>query len=320
MRSVTKTPVVCSPTLALTAPHSRVNSRLADYVELIRPRIAVMVLITVTVGYLLGQQGRWDATATTVLTLFHACFGIILVTAGSSSVNQWFEQFTDARMERTSTRPLPSGRLSSREVLCMGLLFAVTGCLYLFWFVNLLTAVLTGLTFALYGGVYTPLKRWTSLCTAIGAIPGAMPPVLGWTAAGQPLDMHAFALFGLLFFWQFPHFLAIAWLHREDYSRAGLRMLPGGMPLQRVTGLMATCYALGLIPVSLIPGWLGMAGTVYSVIALIAGVLYLAAAIAFAWEESRPNARRVLWVSLIYLPVVLAALAADHIRLLQVLG
>lgn len=300
-------------TPARTAGFSEVVlQRLSDYVSLARPRIAVMVLITVTVGYLLGQQGGWSSAQ-----LWHAWLGILLVTAGSSSLNQWFERTTDARMARTQDRPLPSGRLAPGEVLGLGIACAVLGCVYLYLTVNGLTALLTGLTCVLYACVYTPLKRRTSFCTALGAIPGAMPPVLGWTAAGQPLDMAAFALFGLMFFWQFPHFLAIAWLYREEYLTAGLRMLPGGRPLPRVTGLMATAYALGLIPISLIPSWLGLAGLLYSLTALALGLVYVAASVEFARHETRRSARRVLWTSLIYLPVILAVLAGDHLRLLQ---
>jgi protoheme IX farnesyltransferase len=202
------------------------------------------------------------------------------------------------------------------EVAALGFAWAVLGTVYLAWNVNLLTAGLTALTFVMYAGVYTPLKRWTSLCTAVGAIPGAMPPVLGWTAAGQPLDLTAFALFGLLFFWQFPHFLAIAWLHREDYRAAGLRMLPGGRPLPGVTGLMALGYALGLIPISLVPAWLGVGGHLYALAAVVLGVLYAGSAALFAYSETRASARRVLWISLAYLPLVLGWLAADHARLL----
>ncbi len=287
-------------------------TRCADYLSLARPGIALMVLVTVTVGYLLGQQGNWPT-----VTLFHAWLGITLVAAGSSAVNQWIERETDKLMQRTRIRPLPAGRLAPLEVLLIGAGCAVFGCIYLAMMVNLLTAALTGLTFVLYAGVYTPLKRWTSLCTAIGAIPGALPPVLGWTAAGQSLDLTAFALFGLLFFWQFPHFLAIAWLHREDYLAAGLRMLPGGRPLPRVTGLMATAHALGLVPMSLVPAWLGVAGNLYAATAIVCGAVYIAASLGFACAESRQSARRVLWASLIYLPLVLAVLAGDHLRLLQ---
>lgn len=291
---------------------ARLSSRLMDYLSLTRPKISVMVLITVTVGYSLGQQGNWSTAL-----LLHAWLGILLVAAGSSAINQWFEQETDARMRRTQGRPLPAGRLHSAEVFWLGLIAAATGSIYLALMVNLLTAALTASTFLMYGFIYTPLKRYTSLCTAIGAVPGALPPVLGWTAAGQPLDLTAFSLFGLLFFWQFPHFLAIAWLHREDYLAAGLRMLPGGRPQPHVTGLMATVYAIGLIPISLVPVWLGIASDVYGMTALISGVIYLLSSIGFAWQESRTSARRVLWVSLVYLPLILGVLAGDHWRLLQ---
>jgi len=308
MSVATSVPPVAKPAVAINA---LVADRLREYVELSRPRIALMVLITVTMGYLLGLRGRFE-----LAPLVHAAMGILLVAAGSSAVNQWIERDTDALMRRTQNRSLPAGRLWSGEVLVLGLAWAAIGSIYLAVTVNLLTAGLTGLTFVLYAGVYTPLKRWTSLCTAIGAIPGAMPPVLGWTAAGQPLDLTAFALFGILFFWQFPHFLAIAWLHREDYHAAGLRMLPGGKPLPGVTGLMALGYALGLIPVSLVPAWLGVAGNLYAVVAVMLGVLYAASAAAFAYTETRATARRVLWISLGYLPLVLGWLAADHARML----
>lgn len=298
-----------APSKPAVAVNVAVVDRLRDYVELTRPRIALMVLITVTMGYLLGLRSGWELGP-----LVHAAIGILLVAAGSSSVNQWLERDTDARMRRTQTRPLPSGRLLPWEVLSLGVTCAVSGTCYLAVNVNVLTAGLTALTFLLYVGAYTPLKRWTSLCTAIGAVPGAMPPVLGWTAAGQPLDLTAFALFALLFFWQFPHFLAIAWLYREEYRAAGLRMLPGGLPLPRVTGLMALGYALGLIPISLIPAWLGVAGSSYALAAIGLGAIYAGSAAAFAYSETRASARRVLWISLAYLPLVLGWLAADHAR------
>lgn len=294
-----------------------VAARLVDYLELSKPRIAVMVLITVAVGFLVGQPGPWGIEAVALTQLLHAWIGIAIVAAGSSALNQWWEQHTDARMRRTMSRPLPSGRLASGEVLAVGLFAALTGSCYLAWQVNGLTAALTALTFVLYAGVYTPLKRWTSLCTAVGAIPGAMPPVLGWVAAGQPLDWSAFALFAVMFVWQFPHFLAIAWLYQDDYAHAGLRMLPGVRPSRGVTGLMATAYAIGLIPVSLLPSWCGLAGGWYSVTAIGLGLAYAIAAAGFAWRESRSSARWVLWISLVYLPLLLIVLAGDHMRLLH---
>jgi protoheme IX farnesyltransferase len=311
MSVATPAPSVSKPTVArpTVAVNTAVVERLREYVELSRPRIALMVLITVAMGYLLGQRTGLDLAG-----LVHAAVGILLVAAGSSAVNQWIERDTDALMHRTQNRSLPAGRLFPTEVLLVGLSAAAAGSAYLAINVNLLTAGLTAMTFVLYALVYTPLKRWTSLCTAIGAIPGAMPPVLGWTAAGQSLDLTAFALFGLLFFWQFPHFLAIAWLYREQYHAAGLRMLPGGRPMRGVTGLMALAYALGLIPVSLVPAWLGVAGSGYVMAAVALGLLYAASAAMFAVSESRTSARRVLWISLAYLPLVLGWLAFDHAR------
>lgn len=317
MSGTAKVPPVRTAALPLTALTTINTTRWSDYVSLARPRIALMVLISVSVGYLLGQEGRWAAGIIEAGPLLHACLGIMLVTAGSSAINQWYERQTDARMSRTVGRPLPSGRLSPREVLSIGLVLAVVGSAYLYWLVNPLTALLAAATCLIYTGVYTPLKRVTAVCTAVGAIPGAMPPVLGWTAAGQSLDLGAFALFGLVFLWQFPHFLAIAWLYRDDYAAAGLRMLPGQHPPRGVTGLMATGYALCLLPFSLIPSGIGMAGQLYAVLACLLGVVYVAASVGFAVAESRSSARRLLWVSLVYLPVILAALAGDHVRLLS---
>ena len=288
------------------------TSRFSDYMEIVKPRISLMVLLTVSCGYVLGME-----SATVSITLLHACIGIAVVAVGSSAVNQWIERETDGRMRRTMDRPLPSGRLSPFEVLTVGFTAAIAGCTYLYFLVNAQTALFTGLTFVLYAGVYTPLKRWTSLCTAVGAIPGALPPVLGWLAAGGKLDMGAFSLFGTLFLWQFPHFFAIAWIYRDDYCQAGLRMLPAGKPLPHITGILAVVYAVGLIPISLLPSHFGLAGTTYAIVATVLGFSYLAASLQFAWHETRRNARRLLWTSLVYLPVLLLVLVWDHQRLLD---
>lgn len=287
-------------------------ARLADYTEIAKPRISLMVLLTVSCGYVLGME----STSVSV-TLLHACLGIAIVAVGSSATNQWIERETDGRMRRTMNRPLPSGRLAASEVLLFGLVSATLGCTYLAATVNAETAFLTGVTYVLYVCAYTPLKRVTSLCTAVGAVPGALPPVLGWLAAGGRWDAGAFALFAILFLWQFPHFFAIAWLHREDYSHAGLRMLPGGASMPHVTGLLAIAYALGLIPVSLLPYYGGLAGVLYAMIAVGLGIAYLVASLMFAWNETRTSARRLLWTSLIYLPVLLLTLVWDHLRLLE---
>jgi protoheme IX farnesyltransferase len=292
-------------------PWAALTSRCADYLVLIKPRIAVMVLAVVSVGYAVGCRGEFA-----VLQLLHALLGIGAVAAGCSALNQWLEHETDARMPRTSGRPIPAGRMPPREALACGVALGAFGGVWLVVFVNTLTALLTLATLVAYVGVYTPLKRWTSLCTAIGAVPGAMPPVLGWTAAGGELDSAALVLFGVLLLWQFPHFLAIAWLYREQYDQAGLQMLPrrrtGG-----IVGRLAVTYALALIPISLLPRQLGLAGDAYFAVALALGLAYLAAAWAFQRDESRRTARWLLLTSLVYLPALFGSLTFDHWRLLQ---
>ena len=302
---------ISTPNRPVVAPTVAV-SRVADYIEIAKLRISLMVLMTVSVGYILALQ-----EAASYVPLLHACLGVSLSAIGASAVNQWIERKTDGRMRRTMNRPLPTRRLAPAEVLTFGLICAVVGSGYLLMTVNVMTAGMTFLTFFLYAFVYTPLKRVTSLCTAVGAIPGAMPPVLGWLAAGGQLDWMAFSLFGVLFLWQFPHFLAIAWMYRDDYCAAGLRMLPAGRSMPHVTGLLAVCYALGLIPVSLLPTYFGWAGVVYATVAVVLGIAYLVASIRFAWDETRTSARRVLLTSLVYLPLLLAVLTWDHLRLLD---
>lgn len=295
------------------APLGRViAARFADYLTLIKPRISVLVLLTVCAGFALGNTGLATAGA-----LPHALLGIALVAAASSALNQLLERDSDARMRRTANRPLPAERISPREVLLFGVLAGTAGTLYLAMFVNLLTAGLTAATLLAYVFAYTPLKRRTSLATAVGAIPGALPPVLGWTSAGGTLDGAAFALFAVLFLWQFPHFLAIAWMYRDEYERAGLRMLPMNGSTPRVVGLLAVGYSVALLPISLLPTTSGLAGPVYAVTALVLGLGYLLAAVRFAMHETRDSARRLLWTSLLYLPALLCVLVWDHWRLLM---
>lgn len=308
----TSTPISTCPPVGQITWTSLVLARLADYLEMSKPRISLMVLVTVTVGYLLGSQGVWQ-----LAPLVHACIGITIVAAGSSALNQWFEQKTDGLMQRTIDRPIPAGRLHAAEVLLFGLACGVLGTVYLWANVRPLTALLTLLTMVLYAGVYTPLKRYTSLCTAIGAVPGALPPVLGWTAAGGALNAEALSLFAILFLWQFPHFLAIAWKYQDDYAAAGLRMLPAVRPWPRITGLMAVGYALCLLAVSLWPASLGLAGRAYAAAAILLGTMYLMSAIRFAWNETPQTARGVILVSLVYLPLLLVALTVDHFQLLD---
>lgn len=296
---------------ATVIPSSTVSSRLRDYVEIAKPRIAVMVLFTVCVGYVLGSEGVWQP-----LTLLHACLGVGLAATASNALNQVIERHSDARMRRTRNRPLPTGRLQTSEVLVFGLALALISTAYLFYFVNTITAFLTLSTIALYAGAYTPLKQRTAFCTAVGAVPGALPPVLGWAASGAPLDWRALALFAILFVWQFPHFLAIAWIYREDYSGAGLKMLPAN-GRRGVVGMIAVAYALILIPISLLPRHLGVTGNVYWLTALLLGVMYAVAAVQFLWKENDAMARRLLRASFIYLPILLLVLTADHLWSLQ---
>ncbi len=297
---------------ATLSARTRVVPRWREYLVLAKPRIAVLGLVTVALGFLLGSTGEWSA-----ITLGHALLGIGLVAVSCSALNQWLERDSDRLMARTMNRPLPSGRMSPHEVLAIGLGLWLVGALELIWFVNGLSALLASATLLLYVAVYTPLKRRTSFCTAIGAIPGAMPPVLGWVAAGGELDAGAFALFATLFVWQFPHFLAIAWLYREQYAAAGLRMLPQVRPAPRITGWLCVGYALALIPVSLLLKDAALAGDLFALIAIVLGLGYVAFSVRFLLDESVRTARQLLWFSLVYLPTLLLALTWDHWRLLS---
>lgn len=288
------------------------RERIAEYVALSKPRITTMVLISVAVGFTLATEQGFD-----IATLLAAVFGIGLSAAASSILNQWFEIETDAKMPRTADRALPAGRVSESEALWLGVILAAFSTVWLAWAVNLTTAVLTLATCLMYVGIYTPLKLRTPACTAIGAIPGAMPLVLGWTAAGGELSSGALALFAILYVWQFPHFLAIAWIYQDQYRGAGLKMLPGDGQRPALVGLIAVGHALVLVPVTLWARSLGLAGDAYALTAIILGCWYVMASIRFAGEPSVHTARRLLWTSLAHLPMLLAALTIDHVRLLR---
>jgi heme o synthase len=287
-------------------------ARATDYVTLTKPRIAVMALLAVAAGYFLGSADTWRFEP-----FVFALAGTLLVAVGSSALNQFLETDTDRLMTRTADRPLPSGRLGRGEVLAFGLGTALAGVMVLALFVNGLTALLALGTLALYVLVYTPLKRESALCTLVGAIPGALPPVMGYAAAAGRLDALAGSLFVILFLWQFPHFLAIAWLYREDYSRAGLKMLPALAATPRVTGLLAAAYAAVLVPLSIYPASVGLAGRNYAGLALVLSLFYFAFALRFASRESAQRARELIWTSLIYLPALFLGLVWDHFRLLS---
>jgi len=302
-----------SPSLTQAPARSALRDRAADYLELTKPRIAVMALVTVTIGFLLAKETPWDLSR-----LLETLIGVALVAASSSCFNQVLERKTDRLMNRTMDRPLAAGRLSVGEAIVFGILTLAIGLVWLAVRVNLLTALLGSMTFVLYVAAYTPLKRITSFNTVIGAIPGALPPVLGWVAAGGKPDQSAFALFAILFLWQFPHFMAIAWLYREDYAAAGLKMLPSTEEKRQWgAGLVAIGYASALVPVSLIPSQIGLAGIGYALGALFLGAGYLWFSIAFYRRPSVTAARQLLLTSLIYLPVLYLILVADHCLLLR---
>lgn len=287
-------------------------ARIADYIQLTKPRIAVMAMVAVTVGYLLGTQGSVQP-----VELAAACLGIFLVAGACNFLNQSLERDTDVLMQRTVQRPVASGRLSAREVFVAGLVLASSGVTWLWYSTSLTTAALATVTLALYVCVYTPLKRVSFLCTLFGAVAGALPPVLGWVAAGGALDGGALALFLLMFVWQYPHFLAIATIHRRDYEAAGLKMLPMFGRGRSAAGLVSVVYACVLIPVSLLVWEEGLAGDVYAVVAVTGGLAYLISSCRFLQDDSPVRARELLLCSIVYLPTVLLTITWDHFRLLS---
>jgi heme o synthase len=297
-------------TLLLIQAPARPSARLDDYVRLVRPRIALLVLFTVGAGGLLASRGVPNLAA-----IAHAVIGTALVASGASCMNQWLEWKGDARMRRTEDRPLPAGRLAPAEALLFGVILGIGGLAYLSALVRQpLTVGLAGLALVSYVGVYTPLKRRTTLNTLVGAVPGALPPVIGWTAVTGRLDARAVALFSIVFVWQVPHFLAIAWMYRDDYARAGMKMLSVRDVRGEMTGREMLRYSLVLIPVSLLPVVLGLAGILYAVAAPVLGGLFLWSCVGFARRPGLPQARVVLRTSLIYLPVLLLlmVLNASH--------
>lgn len=296
-------------TSTITVPRRRVSllSRTMDYIELTKPRISVMVLVTVAVSAFVARWGQPDP-----LTVFHVLLGTLLTAASASALNQWLERRRDALMERTSDRPIPAGRLSSREVVAVSIVWIIAGTAYLGLTLNWTTAMLGLLTWFLYVWVYTPLKRHTWLNTMVGAVAGALPVLMGWAATGATLnplvDVRAMALFLVLFLWQFPHFMAIAWIYRKQYERAGLKMLTVIDPSGRRAGVQAVVCALALLPVSFVPGLLAPGAAVFVVAAFLLGVGQLVCAVLFLVAADERAARRLLCASLVYLPALLVFL------------
>ena len=280
------------------------REHIADFAELTKPRITLMVLITTLVGFYMGSRDGVN-----YLLLLHTIIGTGLVASGASALNQYFERDLDARMVRTRNRPLPGGRLVPGEALIFSSIISAAGALYLTFFVNTLTGALGAATLAGYILIYTPLKTRTTLCTLIGAFPGAAPPVMGWTAARGEVDAVALSLFSILFLWQMPHFFAIAWIFTEDYARAGFSMHRSG----ENTGRQIIFYCCVLIPVSVLPTFFGLTGTVYLLGAILLGFIYLGYGFAVALFRSNTHAHRLLRVSVLYLPVLLGLMMIDKI-------
>jgi len=279
------------------------------YLELTKPRITWLILMSTGVGYVFGAKlGGWHFWA-----LFHTIIGTGLIASGTAALNQWFERDADSKMRRTQARPLPSGRLTPSRALIFAIVISVLGFAELAAGVNLLTGLLGLFTLASYLFVYTPLKQRSPHSTTVGAIPGAMPPLIGYAAASGTLTAEAWILFAILFLWQFPHFYAIAWMYREDYERAGIKMLPVVEADGESTARQICLYSLALLPISLIPKLLSMTGYVYLVGAIVLGGYFLIACMKILRHRTRLQARRVLLASIVYLPVLYGLMVIDRI-------
>ena len=285
------------------------QSQFGIFSELVKARLTSLVLLTTAVGVYAGTRGAMDW-----MLLFNTLLGTALVAGGAAALNQLIEREHDAKMLRTEDRPLPSGKLQPETVLIFGGIISSIGLLYLALTVNLLTSILGIVTLLSYLFVYTPLKRVTTLNTIIGAIPGALPPLMGWTAARGEINIEGWSLFAILFFWQLPHFLAIAWMYREDYARGGYVMLPVVDPDGVRTGKQAVSHTLGLLSVSLFPVLLHLAGWIYCLGAILLGAVFLAAAIRFSRRLTMSSARQLFFASIIYLPLLLGLMVFDKIK------
>lgn len=289
---------------------AQVRRRVTDFVALTKPRMVLMVLITTLVGFYLGS---WSGPQ--VGRLLATLVGTALAAGGTLALNQFMEREVDARMERTRLRPLPDGRLQPVEALAFGAAISAGGVLLLALAVSPLSGLIAAAIVSSYLFLYTPLKRRSALCSVVGAVPGALPPLIGWAAARGELTLGAWLLFAILFLWQIPHALAIARLYREDFARAGFRLLPVLEPDGRSTGRQVVAHSLALLAVSLLPTVTGLAGTVYFVAALALGLAFLACGIGLAVSRSPAAARRLLCASLIYLPALFVVMALDKVGL-----
>jgi len=299
-----------------TISAGRATSLLRDYAELTKARITTLIVLTAWCGYFFGAHrtglSSWS------LGLFHALLGVALVSSGTAALNEVMEASVDGRMRRTASRPLPSGRMSRAHAITAGLALTLGGSLYLALYANLLTGLLVFLTALVYLAAYTPLKKVSPVCTFVGAFPGAMPVALGWTAVRGRIEIETLILFAIMFVWQFPHFLSIAWLYREDYAQGEIRMLPVVDSNGKSTVWRILAYSAALIPVSVLPVALGMAGRVYLVGAVLMGAMLFRFSMGMALPQlpataaaSKPPARRLLQATIFYLPALFALMMVN---------
>ncbi len=302
-----------------SASSGRVKARLSDYAELTKARVTTLIIVTAWCGFFFAA--RQAGLSVISWTLFHALLGIGLVSSGTAALNEVMEHDVDGKMRRTANRPIPAGRISMTHGTVIGIMLTLGGSIYLMVLTNPFTGILTFLTSVVYLAAYTPLKRVSPWCTFVGAIPGAMPGVLGWTAACGRIDLGTLLLFSILFLWQFPHFFAIAWMYREDYARGGIRMLPVVEPDGRSTARRILLYSIFLLPVSLLPAVSAMSGTTYLIGAAMLGLVLLFFAGRMivpggllSEASSRIRARQLFRCSIIYLPLLFALMMSDAIR------
>ena len=274
-----------------------------DLVELVKARLTLLVLVTTAVGFYLGAEGPVNFAA-----LLHTVFGTAAAAAGAAALNQWWEYNLDAVMQRTRSRPLPSGRMRPRDAVIVGSALSIFGVAYLAFVSNALSAALAAITIIIYIFAYTPLKRVSTFNTALGAVPGALPPMIGWAAARGTLNAGAWTLFAILFFWQLPHFFAIAWMYRDDYARAGFQMISSDDRTGERSASQSVFFCMLLFVVAGLPAFLGIATVFYLLAELILGAVFVAVAMRFLKTRARSDARRLFIASIIYLPLLLGAL------------
>ena len=295
----------------MSSPQSKLMSGLGEYLGLTKPRITCFILMSAAIGFLCAEHlvGSFSW-----LVLFHTLLGTALLASGTAALNQWYERLADAKMPRTRNRPIPSGRITPQDALEFGLMLSIIGFLELWCGANLLTAGLGAFTELTYLFLYTPLKQRSPHSTTIGAIPGAMPPLIGYAAASGLLNWEAGVLYAILFLWQFPHFYAIAWMYRDDYAKAGILMLPVVEPSNESTARRIVWFSLVLIPISLLPKYFDMVGYYYVSGAVAVGLYFLYAGLRASYDRTIPRARQVLLASVVYLPVLYGLLVLDGNR------